>query len=145
MKYIDIRLTDRADTPCSLVNITGYGPNGAGVTDIKDAVEDAKDAQDLCERLNKMDLLSKPWKVNRINEERIRLIHKDNLGNVDYLIINLAPQEKINKEELITYIKEQLQKAREDYNKPFQDEFERGCEMGRESAYEDLLAHLGGK
>ena len=51
----------------------------------------------------------------------------------------------MDKEQLISYIKEQLKKAREDYNKPFQDDFERGCEMGRESAYEDLLRYLGEK
>ena len=87
MKYKDYYLTNRAGSAMSLTNICGYWPGRADVMDIQDAIEDATDGEDLCKRLNNMDLLVKPWAVNRVTDSYIRISHDGPLGNVDYLVI----------------------------------------------------------
>jgi len=52
----------------------------------------------------------------------------------------------MEKEELIDYVKKQIDKAKADYDKPYQDEWELGEAFGRRDAYEDILNKLlGGK
>lgn len=103
MKYKDINLTNKLGYSEALSNMCGYWPSAASVMDIKDAVEDASDAKDLCLRLSKMDLLKKTWVVDRTTDTYIRLRHKDPLGNITYLVIKISDeQQKIDRlEEII--------------------------------------------
>lgn len=89
MKFTKLTLTNKAGTICALSNICGYWPTAPGVVEVQDAIEDAVDAKDACKRLNNMDLLDKPWTVDRTTEAYVRLKHMDILGNIDYLIISL--------------------------------------------------------
>lgn len=56
----------------------------------------------------------------------------------------------MEKEELIDYVKKQIDKAKADGDKiggidtPLQDEWDRGEAFGRQEAYEDILSKLAG-
>lgn len=87
MKFQKLNLRNGMGTACSLSNICGYWPNAAGVIDIEDAIEDATNAEDICNRLGKLDLLMKSWSVDRETESYLRLLHIDGFGNRQYLTI----------------------------------------------------------
>ena len=88
MEYKNIRLTNGQNLACSLSNICGYWPKAADVMDVQNAVEDSTTPNNLCKTLNTMDLLKKPWVVDRETIKYLRFKHTDRLGNIDYLIID---------------------------------------------------------
>lgn len=88
MEFKSIQLTNKQGNACALSNICGYWLKASSVMDIKDAIEDAITPEGVCKRLNNMDLLKRPWLVDRDTSTYLRLKHTDKLGNIDYLIIN---------------------------------------------------------
>ena len=77
LHYTDDRI------PLSLKNLYGFDHS---VVDIEDAIEDAKDVDDLLVKLTNMRLLRRVL-FDKENESRIRLKCLDCFGNVSYLEI----------------------------------------------------------
>ena len=60
-----------------------YPANVCSVVEINDAVEDARDAQDLVKRLNQL-RLTHPFQLDRETATKVRLRHTDSFGNASY-------------------------------------------------------------
>lgn len=84
MTFTKINLYTSNGIPEALSNLW-YGTESS-VTEIRDAVEDAKDAADLLGRLGKLKLLRRFTK-DRENEKSLRLKTTDCWGNTSYLEI----------------------------------------------------------
>ena len=84
MTYKKIILYTSNGIPEALSNLW-YGSD-CSVTELTDAVEDAKNAKDLLERLGRMKLLRR-FRIDRETEMKLRFKCTDWLGNVSYLEI----------------------------------------------------------
>jgi hypothetical protein len=84
MTYTKINLYLDNGIPETLSNLW-YGTDSS-VVEIRDAVEDAKNGEDLLNRIQKMKLLRK-FTLDRENEKRVRLKATDFCGNISYLEI----------------------------------------------------------
>lgn len=82
MQYTDIKLITPSGIPCCLSN---EFPDVTGVTD---AIEDAKDANDLLERLRKIKSYCKTITLDRARSNYLRYKLIANMcNNISYLII----------------------------------------------------------
>lgn len=93
MKYTKIRLYTSIGYAESLSNL--WSMNDCSIVELKDAVEDAKDAKDLLMRLRRMKLL-RVFMINRVTDTKIRFKGTDGMGNTSYLEI-IRPLEKDEK------------------------------------------------
>lgn len=84
MTYTKISLYTSNGIPEALSNLW-YGSESS-VTEITDAVEDAKEAKDLLRRLGRLKLLRK-FQIDRETPTKVRLKSTDWLGNISYLEI----------------------------------------------------------
>lgn len=93
MKYTKIRLYTSIGYAESLSNL--WSMNDCSIVELKDAVEDAKDAKDLLMRLRRMNLL-RSILFDRETDTKIRFKCTDGMGNTSYLEI-IRPLEKDEK------------------------------------------------
>lgn len=84
MTYAKIRLFTSNGIPEALSNLW-YGSE-CSITELTDAVEDAKSAKDLLVRLGRMKLLRR-FQPDRETETRLRFKSIDWMGNISYLEI----------------------------------------------------------
>lgn len=84
MTYTNIRLFTANGIPEALSNLW-YGTD-CSVVEIQDAIEDAKNAADLLQRIQKMKLLRKVA-LDRETEQKVRFKTTDCWGNTSYLEI----------------------------------------------------------
>lgn len=90
MKYTKIHLYTSRGYAESLSNL--WSMNDCSIVELEDAVEDAKDAEDLLMRLRRMKLL-RVFMIDRVTDTKIRFKSKDGMGNTSYLEI-IRPLEK---------------------------------------------------
>jgi len=83
MKANSIRFFTHTGMNSALQNLW-YPANACSVVEIDDAVEDARDAQDLVKRLNQLRITHK-FQLDRETEAKVRLRNTDSFGNVSYL------------------------------------------------------------
>lgn len=81
MTYSEIKLYTANGFPEALSNL--WYDNNCSVVEIKDAIEDASDSNDLLNRIKKLNLLRK-FSLDRENVKRIRFKCTDCWGNVSY-------------------------------------------------------------
>ena len=93
MKYTKIHLYTSSGYTESLSNL--FPMNDCSIVELEDAVEDAKDAEDLLMRLRRMKLL-RVFLIDRVTDTKIRFKSKDGMGNTSYLEI-IRPLEKDEK------------------------------------------------
>lgn len=93
MKYTKIHLYTSNGYTESLSNL--WSMNDCSIVELKDAVEDAKDAKDLLMRLRRMKLL-RVFLIDRETDTKIRFKGKDDMGNTSYLEV-IRPLEKDEK------------------------------------------------
>lgn len=93
MKYTKIHLYTSSGYAESLSNL--FPMNDCSIVELEDAVEDAKDAEDLLMRLRRMKLL-RVFMIDRVTDTKIRFKGKDDMGNTSYLEI-IRPLEKDEK------------------------------------------------
>lgn len=81
MTYSEIKLYTANGFPEALSNL--WYDNNCSVVEIKDAIEDASDSNNLLNRIKKLNLLRK-FSLDRENVKRIRFKCTDCWGNVSY-------------------------------------------------------------